>query len=296
MMTDTWTWATVTAVSPLRIKVDGDTSALDATTDDLVGSLAVDDRVRVHLHSDGIIVAGVQGGGAPEATAATPNTLALRDGDGQLKAADGVAADDVATVGQLSVAASLPDAVDLDDYTTPGLWHQDSNARAATGTNYPAPYAGLLEVFNGTQSGTFVYQRYTTYGTQIAVYQRTFYGGTWYGWNLVGGNDTGWVDITVRAGFAANSTSERPQVRKKNGFILSKGLFANTGMAANGSYTVGDLPSGFAPPVNVIGRTGTSSGGTTASLFFTSGGSVIIRTSGTLSGYYGIGGYTWTTD
>ena len=64
-MTGTWTWATVTQASPLRIKVDGDTSALDATTDDLVGSLAVDDRVRVHLHSDGIIVTGLQGGGAP---------------------------------------------------------------------------------------------------------------------------------------------------------------------------------------------------------------------------------------
>ena len=62
-MTDTWTWATVTQATPLRIKVDGDTSALDATTDNLVGSLAVDDRVRVHLHSDGIIVTGIQGGG-----------------------------------------------------------------------------------------------------------------------------------------------------------------------------------------------------------------------------------------
>ena len=61
-MTDTWTWATVTQATPLRIKVDGDTSALDATTDNLVGSLAVDDRVRVHLHSDGIIVTGIQGG------------------------------------------------------------------------------------------------------------------------------------------------------------------------------------------------------------------------------------------
>ena len=104
-MTDTWTWATVTQASPLRIKVDGDTTALDATTDNLVGSLAVDDRVRVHLHSDGIIVTGLQGGvvGTTEATAATANTLALRDGDGRLQAADGVAADDVATVGQLGV-------------------------------------------------------------------------------------------------------------------------------------------------------------------------------------------------
>ena len=62
-MTDTWTWATVTQASPLRIKVDGDTTPLNATTDNLVGSLAVDDRVRVHLHADGIIVTGIQGGG-----------------------------------------------------------------------------------------------------------------------------------------------------------------------------------------------------------------------------------------
>ena len=112
-MTDTWTWATVTQATPLRIKVDGDTTALNATTDDLVGSLAVDDRVRVHLHSDGIIVTGIQGGvvGTPGATAATPNTLALRDGDGRLKAADGVADDDVATVGQLGQWTTYTPAV-----------------------------------------------------------------------------------------------------------------------------------------------------------------------------------------
>ena len=167
-MTDTWTWATVTQASPLRIKVDGDTSALDATTGDLVGSLAVDDRVRVHLHSDGIIVTGIQGGndkvymvahpetdlpgaypegitmsdtsgGGWPSNFATVVTTAVniartsqvvyeKDGaerqwwrtglgttwtawketagyesDGRLKAADGVAADDVATVGQTLV-------------------------------------------------------------------------------------------------------------------------------------------------------------------------------------------------
>ena len=64
-MTDTWTWATVTQASPLRIKVDGDAAELNATTDDLVGSLAVDDRVRVHLHADGIIVVGRMEGLGP---------------------------------------------------------------------------------------------------------------------------------------------------------------------------------------------------------------------------------------
>ena len=74
-MTDTWTWATVTQATPLRIKVDGDTSELDATTDNLVGSLAVSDRVRVHLHADGIIVTGIQGGG----NRSNPNLLINSD-------------------------------------------------------------------------------------------------------------------------------------------------------------------------------------------------------------------------
>jgi len=43
-----------------------------------------------------------RGGGTPEATTATANTLAKRDASARIKAADGVAADDVVTVGQLT--------------------------------------------------------------------------------------------------------------------------------------------------------------------------------------------------
>lgn len=42
---DTHMWATVTQVSPLRIRVDGETTALPFTPDTLVTGLAVDDRV-----------------------------------------------------------------------------------------------------------------------------------------------------------------------------------------------------------------------------------------------------------
>jgi len=61
-MTDTWTWATVTQASPLRIRVDGDTAALDTTPETLVASLLLAERVRVHLHNDGVIVIGRSGG------------------------------------------------------------------------------------------------------------------------------------------------------------------------------------------------------------------------------------------
>ena len=208
MMTDTWTWATVTQASPLRIKVDGDTSALDATTDDLVGSLAVDDRVRVHLHSDGIIVTGIQGGNdkvyvishpesdQPVAYSAGitmsntsaggwPSDLAIvvtnavspyrtsqvvyekagderqwwrtgrgttwtawketaaYESDGRLKAADGVAADDVATRSQLTGTWQV-------------IWMAVRTVTQSVGNNstdlvrWPAPYHDPLDlVVNG---------------------------------------------------------------------------------------------------------------------------------------------------
>lgn len=45
----TWTWATVTDDSPLRVQLDGESAPLDFTPDALVSGLAVDDRVWVQL-------------------------------------------------------------------------------------------------------------------------------------------------------------------------------------------------------------------------------------------------------
>lgn len=45
--TDAQAWATVTALGPLRIKLDGESTALPFTPDTLAGVLAVNDRVRV---------------------------------------------------------------------------------------------------------------------------------------------------------------------------------------------------------------------------------------------------------
>jgi hypothetical protein len=45
----TWAWAKVTATSPLRVKLDGESTALAITPDKLVSGLAVNDRVWVQL-------------------------------------------------------------------------------------------------------------------------------------------------------------------------------------------------------------------------------------------------------
>jgi len=75
---------------------------------------------------------------------------------------------------------------DLDTYMTPGYAHQNTNAGAATGANYPTANAGLLEV---RRSGTadFIYQTYTSYaaagGTgRRTIYHRERYGGVWTAW------------------------------------------------------------------------------------------------------------------
>lgn len=52
----TFRWATVTQASPLRIRLDGETSPLDLTPDTLVAILAVSNRVRVELTPTGAAI------------------------------------------------------------------------------------------------------------------------------------------------------------------------------------------------------------------------------------------------
>ena len=90
--------AVVVTGSPLTVTIEGASAVVAA--EDFVGGLATDDRVQAAFLGDRLVVLARAGGAGD--TAATANTLALRDGDGQLKAADGVAAGDVVTVNQLT--------------------------------------------------------------------------------------------------------------------------------------------------------------------------------------------------
>lgn len=105
---------------------------------------------------------------------------------------------------------------DLNAYTTAGHYSQASNAAAESGSNYPQPMAGFLEV---TTNSTTVWQRYTTYrhtalvGTELTgttIYVRAFYTGTWSPWRSVGfdsGSITG--GYTAEADWTINSFSLR---------------------------------------------------------------------------------------
>jgi hypothetical protein len=77
--------------------------------------------------------------------------------------------------------ADIGGSVNLNNYTTPGYFHQDSNSNATSGSNYPANVAGMLTV---TSDGVFTYQTYQGYGANH-TYERKYYNGTWYAWHQI---------------------------------------------------------------------------------------------------------------
>lgn len=103
--------------------------------------------------------------------------------------------------------------------------------------------------------------------------------------DVVGG-DTGWVNISVAPGFAAQG-SPGPQVRRLGIVVYSRGGWQGTGLSANGTSTVGTLPVGFRPVVAAhIIRAGTTVGGASAGMFVNTNGSIEIRVGPTVTGYY----------
>jgi len=103
--------------------------------------------------------------------------------------------------GVLRKGADIGASVDLNTYITDGYYHQNSNANATSGTNYPAALAGMLTV---TSDGNMVYQKYQTYDGN-GTYQRTKYNvAGWYDWDKIldSGNltTTGTLTATAFAG------------------------------------------------------------------------------------------------
>jgi len=96
---------TVTSVNPLRIRRDGDSTDLPFAPDTMIPEslLAVSDRVRVENANGRLIIVG-RGTGIPVATAATPDTLILRDANGRAKVADPSEPDDIDTMGARDAA------------------------------------------------------------------------------------------------------------------------------------------------------------------------------------------------
>ena len=98
--------------------------------------------------------------------------------------------------------------------------------------------------------------------------------------------DYGWVNITVNSGFAAQG-AQIPQLRRVGKLVYVHWGWSNTGLAVNGTYTVGSVPVGYRPmtdtePIACV----SSAGAATGHFFVTPGGDVQLRTGATLGAYY----------
>ena len=73
-------------------------------------------------------------------------------------------------------------SVNLNDYVTTGIYHQQANSQAGSGTNYPVAEAGMLTVTTGA-SANFVYQVYQAFGAgNNRIYWRGKYLTGWSAW------------------------------------------------------------------------------------------------------------------
>lgn len=143
--------------------------------------------------------------------------------------------------------ADLGASVDLNSIIESGWYHQPANANAASGTNYPAASAGLLQVF---KSDVMVYQFYTRYETAApTTYLRTYYNGVWGAWGKCwhSGNDGAGsgMDADMLDGFqsSASKAANTIPVRDANGKIAADlAGKADTAGAADTATTATAVP------------------------------------------------------
>lgn len=131
---------------------------------------------------------------------------------------------------QLMYKGSIPGGVNLNTYTTTGVYHQNQNSNAQSGINYPIALAGKLEVVNA-DNGYMIYQNYTSYHASNTQYYRNYYAGQWGNWiRLIGSNEAvvhGISDApTMMNGFNTNS------------IMYHRGNESDVPMACDGGYTI----------------------------------------------------------
>jgi hypothetical protein len=152
-------WATVTQLSPLRTRFDGDAAALPLTPESLVDPLGliVGSRVRCELFDRRVLIVGVSGGGPLPAlvvadVAALPAAAGYREG-----------------------ARLHVDALNVDFLQKDGVWVQDGIATVTSVANRNTEYAKASAAYrvNGAQVRVtglgIVYEYMTTALSPVGV-------------------------------------------------------------------------------------------------------------------------------
>jgi len=168
-----------------------------------------------------------------------PSGAAPLGADSKVPDANLPAASNAAAVGlKLDKAATgMPNAQDLNNYTTTGFWNVQSNSAASGGTNYPLPLAGMLTVVarSANDSVTHSYKVYSS-GDR---YERMLYGGNWSAWKKVALNlDSLFLnpkDYGVVGDGVANDSTGLQNWLNAGGVRLPPGTYlVNTGLTLTG--------------------------------------------------------------
>lgn len=117
--------------------------------------------------------------------------------------------------------------IDLNDLTEAGTYAQSSNVEAASGFNYPVPYAGLLKVEADALS-TMLFQTYTIYNGSVysgITFVRVRDAGVWSKWDAFGSGP--WTNILFTGSstwIPYGSTWRVPQYQIQGSMVALRGL------------------------------------------------------------------------
>ncbi len=187
-----------------------------------------------------------------ETLAATPKAVKAANDNANGRVPSGRKVNGRALTADISVTAQdifngqtvgIGNALDLNSFTTPGLYYQPANAQAQTGKNYPEIAAGSLEVYK--HAG--ITQIYRIYNNS-RCYIRTLYSGVWTGWarsydslNKPTFEDVGAIgqDACSIAGFnSGNAAKPYMRHRASNAVVqLATETWVSAGFQPKGSYT-----------------------------------------------------------
>lgn len=172
-------------------------------------------------------------------------------------------------------ATELGGADDLNTMFTSGLFSQTTDAEAASGSNYPVPYAGILQVFKNAAS-TLFWQTYRVYNSGPfagATFTRTWISSAWSAWQYIGPPAGVWTDLTLPDANvveydAAGAGWRTPQYIVEGTKVRLRGL-AKTLTARTAVFTIASLAA--YPPVEAerfttsVSQTWTTSASSAAS-------------------------------
>lgn len=158
--------ATLTAGWALWVMADGGTVTIDPASSEQINGAAT--------------LTLSDGNAAFIICTATAFRAVIFNGPVIVGTAPGTVADGVAA---LQYKGAIGASEDLDTYTTPGIYVQNNNAGASDGANYPAPYAGMLEVLDGGgATNVQVVQRYTSHQDRMLYMRMRRNSGAWSAW------------------------------------------------------------------------------------------------------------------